>query len=60
MTQIRWTAEAADQLRAIIDHIREDNPEIARVVAQTILAVLTNFSRFRQWADRENAKAPAS
>ncbi|MDQ6706283.1 MAG: type II toxin-antitoxin system RelE/ParE family toxin [Acidobacteriota bacterium] len=37
MTRIRWTHEAADQLEATVNRIREDNPEAARLVAQTIL-----------------------
>jgi toxin ParE1/3/4 len=37
VTAIRWSAEAADQLEAIVNRIREDNPEAARAVAQAIL-----------------------
>jgi toxin ParE1/3/4 len=37
VTRIRWTTEAADQLEAIVSHIREKNPEAAHAVAQAIL-----------------------
>lgn len=37
MTRIRWATEAADQLEAFVNRIREDNPEAARAVAETIL-----------------------
>lgn len=46
MTPIRWTTEAADQLEAIVSHIREDNPEIARVVAQAILDRVAKLESF--------------
>ncbi len=46
MTRIRWTTEAADQFEAIVNHIREDNPEAARVLAQTILDRIAGLEKF--------------
>lgn len=46
MTSIRWTTEAADQLEAIVNHIRQDNPEAARAVAQTILDRIAELEQF--------------
>jgi addiction module RelE/StbE family toxin len=46
VTRIRWTNDAADQLAAIVGHIREDNPEIARHVAQTILDRIAELKTF--------------
>jgi toxin ParE1/3/4 len=34
--RVRWTTDAADDLTHIVERIREDNPESARRVAQTI------------------------
>ncbi len=36
MTRVRWTTDAANDLARIVERIREDNPEAARRVAQTI------------------------
>ncbi|MGO8787353.1 MAG: type II toxin-antitoxin system RelE/ParE family toxin [Terriglobia bacterium] len=36
MTRVRWTTDAADDLARIVERIREDNPEAARRVAETI------------------------
>ena len=46
MTRIRWTTEAADQLEAIVNQIREDNPEAARAVAQAILDRIAGLKKF--------------
>jgi toxin ParE1/3/4 len=46
VTRIRWTTEAADQLEAIVNQIREDNPEAARAVAQAILDRVAGLKRF--------------
>lgn len=46
MTRVRWTAQAAGQLEAIVNHIREDNPEAASVVAQTILDRIARLEAF--------------
>src|ERR1700728_1203158 len=35
--QVRWTAEASDQLVAIVKRIQEDNPSTARNVAQIVI-----------------------
>ena len=36
MTRVRWTTDAARDLARIVERIREDNPEAARRVAETI------------------------
>ena len=36
MTRVRWTTDAADDLARIVERIREDDPEAARRVAETI------------------------
>ena len=46
MTRIRWTTEAADQLDAIVNHIREDNPEAAFALAQAILDRIAGLEKF--------------
>lgn len=46
MTRIRWTTEAADQLEAIVNHIREDNPAAALILAQTILDRIAGLKKF--------------
>lgn len=46
MTAIRWTTEAAEQLEAIVNHIREDNPEAARTLAQSILDRIVRLEAF--------------
>lgn len=46
MTPIRWTPEAADQLEAHVKHIREDNPEAARALAQAILDRIAQLEAF--------------
>ncbi len=37
MRFIRWTAEAADQFEAAVKYIQQDNPDVGRSVAQTII-----------------------
>jgi plasmid stabilization system protein ParE len=46
VTRIRWTTEAADRLEAIVNQIREDNPEAARAVAQAILDRIAGLKKF--------------
>jgi toxin ParE1/3/4 len=46
VTRLRWTSEAADQLEALVNHFREDNPEAARAVAQAILDRITALKTF--------------
>ena len=46
MTRIRWTTEAADQLEAFVNRIREDNPEAARSLAQGILDRTSQLETF--------------
>lgn len=43
---IRWTSEAADQLEAIVSHICNDNPEVARFTAQNILNRIAELKTF--------------
>jgi len=42
VTRIRWSTEAADELEAIVNHIRQDDPEAALAMAQKI------FQRVRE------------
>jgi plasmid stabilization system protein ParE len=37
VTRIRWTTVAADQLKSFVNPIREDHPDAARALAETIL-----------------------
>ncbi len=46
MSRIRWTTDAAHQLTAIVKHVREDNPETARRVAQSILRSIEKLEAF--------------
>ncbi len=41
--RVRWT-DAADDLAQIVQRIREDNPEAARRVAQTIFSAIARLS----------------
>jgi len=44
--RIRWTSDASNQLTASIEHIAEDDPVVARKVAQAIIdriELLTTF-----------------
>jgi plasmid stabilization system protein ParE len=46
VTRIRWTTEAADQLEAIVNHVREDNPEAALALARAILDRIAGLEKF--------------
>lgn len=46
MTRIRWTTEAADQLEAFVNRIREDNLEAARALAETTLNRIAQLETF--------------
>lgn len=46
MTRIRWTTKAADQLTALVNHIRENNPDIAQTVAQTLRDRIAGLKTF--------------
>jgi len=46
VTSIRWTTEAADEFEAHINRIREDNPEAAYAMAQTILDHIAQLQTF--------------
>lgn len=46
MTSIRWTTEAADQLETQVNRIRENNPEAALAIAQTILDRIAKLQTF--------------
>jgi addiction module RelE/StbE family toxin len=44
--RVRWTSSAADDLAQIVNRIREDNPEAARRVAQSIYNGIALLRRF--------------
>jgi toxin ParE1/3/4 len=44
--QIRWTAEASDQLVSAVRHIQEDNPSAAPNVAQTVIDRIERLAKF--------------
>ncbi len=46
MSRIRWTLGAVDQLTGIVQHIRRDNPEAPRQVAQTITDTIGKLDVF--------------
>ena len=46
MTPVRWTPEAIEQLEAIIQHIRQHNPEAARTLAQSLLKHIARLETF--------------
>ena len=46
MRLIRWTPEAADQLEAAVQHIKKDNPTVARNVAQTVIDSIERLAAF--------------
>jgi plasmid stabilization system protein ParE len=46
VTRIRWTIEAANQLEAFVNRIREQNPEAAHALAQTILDRVAQLETF--------------
>ena len=46
MTHIRWTTEAANQLEVFVSRIRDDNPEAARALAQSLLDRIAQLETF--------------
>ena len=46
MSRIRWTTPAADQLADIVKHIQQDNPDVARRVAQSIFSSIEKLDAF--------------
>jgi addiction module RelE/StbE family toxin len=46
MTGVRWTANAANDLAAIVNYIRKDSPEAARRVARTIFDGVSELRTF--------------
>jgi len=44
--QIRWTAEAADQLETAVKHIHQDDPTAARNVAQVVIDRIEQLAAF--------------
>ena len=46
MRQIRWTAEASDQLEATVKRIQQDNPGAARNVAQAVIDGIEQLATF--------------
>ena len=37
MRRIRWTTEASGQFEAVVNYIQQDNPDVARKVAQMVI-----------------------
>ena len=60
MTHIRWTTEAANQLEVFVSRIRDDNPEAARALAQSLLDRIAQLEPFPVWADPGKELAPAN
>lgn len=46
MTRIRWTSDAANELEAIVNHVRQDNPKVALTIAQTIFTRVKELRTF--------------
>ena len=46
MRQIRWTTEAADQFEAAVKHIQQNNPTVARNVAQAVIDRIEQLAAF--------------
>ena len=46
MRQIRWTAEASDQLEAAVKHIHQENPTAARNAAQAVIDRIERLATF--------------
>lgn len=46
MTQVRWTAQAADDLQGIYDFIARDSPQYAQLIVEGILATVDNLEQF--------------
>jgi toxin ParE1/3/4 len=44
--QIRWTAEAADQLETAVQHIQQDKPAAAWNVAQAVIDRIEQLAAF--------------
>jgi toxin ParE1/3/4 len=44
--RLRWTTPAANDLYTIVEYIRQDNPDAASDVAQTIYDACDGLSRF--------------
>jgi plasmid stabilization system protein ParE len=44
--RVRWTANAADDLSRIVEHIGRDNPSAAQRVARTIYNGVASLRRF--------------
>jgi toxin ParE1/3/4 len=46
VTRVRWTSNAADDLAAIVERIRRDNPPAAQRVAKTIYTAVAELRQF--------------
>jgi toxin ParE1/3/4 len=46
VSRVRWSTDAADDLVRIVERIREDNPEAARRVAETIYSGVSSLRNF--------------
>ena len=44
--RVRWTTNAADDLAAIVEYIRKDNPDAARRMAQMICKGIARLRSF--------------
>jgi len=50
---IRWTAEAADQFEAAVQHIQQDNPNAGRNVAQAVIDRIEQLATLPALGDPE-------
>ena len=58
MTEVRWTAQAADDLQAIYDFIARDSEQYAQVIVEGILAAIDTLEQFpmlAEWFLKDNA-----
>ena len=46
MTEVRWTAQAADDLQAVYDFIARDSPHYAQAIIEDILAAIDRLKQF--------------
>jgi toxin ParE1/3/4 len=46
VTEVRWTAQASDDLQAIYDFIERDSPHYAQVIVEDILDAIDKLERF--------------
>ncbi|MFY9621905.1 MAG: type II toxin-antitoxin system RelE/ParE family toxin [Pyrinomonadaceae bacterium] len=46
MTKVRWTPQAADDLKAIYEFIARDSPHYAQITVEGILAAIDRLEQF--------------